>query len=133
VTFLRFCDVLGFAKKTKKNTNRVTKTKKCDIVTFGNCDIVTFGNVTKCHTFSNIGTKFRLPFMFGLGSERLYLAAAVKKILEKLVFGKDEIIAIGVLSCDGELGSWIFGCACARFRKPRAAGRRLQPQDLWAG
>jgi len=26
VTFLRFFDILGFAKKTKKNTYRVTKT-----------------------------------------------------------------------------------------------------------
>jgi len=32
---------------------------------------VIFGNVTKCHTFSNLGTKIRLPFKFGLGSERL--------------------------------------------------------------
>ena len=71
VTFLRFFDVLGFAKKTKQNTYRVTKTQKCH--KFQNCDIVSFGNVTKCHTFSNLGTKLRLPFMFGLGSERLSL------------------------------------------------------------
>ena len=45
-TFLRFSDILGFAtktKKTKKNTYRVTKIKKCH--KFRNCDIVTFGNV----------------------------------------------------------------------------------------
>jgi len=47
VTFLRFFDILGLAKKTKKNTYRVTKTQKCHKVR--NCDVVTFGNVTKCH------------------------------------------------------------------------------------
>ena len=47
----RFVDILGFAKKTKKNAHSVTKTYKCHKVQ--NCDIVTFGNVTKCHNFSN--------------------------------------------------------------------------------
>jgi len=51
VTFLRFFDILGFAKKTKKNTYRVTKTYRCHKVQ--KCDIVTFGNVTKCHQMSH--------------------------------------------------------------------------------
>jgi len=51
VTFLRFFDILGFAKKTKKKTHRVTKTYKCHKVQ--KCDIVTFGNVTKCHKTSH--------------------------------------------------------------------------------
>ena len=69
VTFLRFFHVLGFVKKTTKNIYRVTKTQKCHKLQ--NCDTVIFGNVTNCHTYSNLGTRLRLPFMFGLGSERL--------------------------------------------------------------
>jgi len=52
MTFLRFFDILDFAKKTKKNTFRVTKTYKCHKVQ--NCDIVTSGNVTKCHKMSHL-------------------------------------------------------------------------------
>jgi len=51
VTFLRFFDILGFAKKTKENTYRVTKTYRCHKVQ--KCDIMTFGNVTKCHKMSH--------------------------------------------------------------------------------
>jgi len=51
VTFLRFFDILGFAKKTKKDTYLVTKTYKCHKVQ--KCDIVTIGNVTKCHRMSH--------------------------------------------------------------------------------
>ena len=73
VTFLRFFDILGFAKKTQKNTYRVKKPKKCHKVQ--KCDIVTSGNVTKYHKmsyfFQIFGTKLRLPFIFGFGSERL--------------------------------------------------------------
>jgi len=43
---------------------------------------VTFGNVTKCHKMSRnvtlfqiFGTKLRLPFMFGFGSDRLSVKA----------------------------------------------------------
>ena len=55
VPFLHFSDILDFAKKTKKNTYRVTKTYRCHKTQ--KCDIVTFGNVTKCHTFSNFWYK----------------------------------------------------------------------------
>ena len=41
-------------------------------------DIVTVGNVTKCHTFSNLGTKLRLPFMYGLGSERFWVTPVAR-------------------------------------------------------
>jgi len=60
VTFLRFFDILGFAKKNKNKTQVERATWKCHKVR--NCDIVTFENVTKCHTFSNVWYKATFTF-----------------------------------------------------------------------
>ena len=71
VIFLRFSDILGFAKKTKKihtvwqKPRNVTKFKS---VTLWHLEMSQ--NVT---VFQIFGTKLRVPFMFGLGSERLWM------------------------------------------------------------
>jgi len=56
----RFFGILGFAKKTKKKTYRVTNVTKFKIVTLWHLEMSQ--NVTKCHTFSNLWYKATLTF-----------------------------------------------------------------------
>ena len=62
-TFLRFFDILGFAKKTKKSHNVSQKPRnvtKFKIVTLWHWEMSQ--NVTKCHTFSNLWYKATFTF-----------------------------------------------------------------------